>query len=220
MEEAAVEKIRKHLDELEKGVTNKRARELHLRTFCIRRIRTVNGKRVSLYFLNDEWKERLQDPKYSLMSGRIKKALSAYLNEGSYSWYSNRFNITCPDIGSDHLKNAIVALIIVLHKWGDENGIQYFDIPMKSKSKMYEYNYWDHSCFHGFDIKINEADFDNQTLKKLAIALMGYNNIPFECKYVCETRSELPWKIEIYHHLMDFVQYTRWKLLYDALLIA
>ena len=168
------------------------------------------------------------------MNGRIKKALKSYLSKGSYNWYSHRLNIMCPDIGDDHLKNAIVALIIVLHKWGDENGTQYFDIPMKSKSKMYNICHCPPYCFAGFDIKINEADFDNQTLKKLAIALMGYNNIPFECKYIrerwkdSEEEEEEPkkkkkkpwWNVEQYHHLMDFVQYTRWKLLYDALLIA
>lgn len=47
---------RKYLDELEKGITYKRVRELRFINFCIRRIQKVDGKRVSLYFLNNEWK--------------------------------------------------------------------------------------------------------------------------------------------------------------------
>ena len=189
MEDRLIEIIKEHKEELESGVTNKRARQLGVRWCCIRRIRKVGDRRVSLYMLNDEWKqrlkERLEDPRFSPMSMKIKEALKAYFSKDGYDFYSHGFNIICPDIGDDHLKNAILALIIILHAWRYTGGVEHFDVPMKSESEQY-YTTLLRYYHAGFDIKIDEEDFDSPILKKLAIALMGYNNIPFECKYIRE----------------------------------
>lgn len=47
--------ITENINEIRQGISNKRTKELGIRQFCIRRVRKINERKVSLYVLTDEW---------------------------------------------------------------------------------------------------------------------------------------------------------------------
>lgn len=48
--------IIENIDEIQRGISNRRTKELGIRQFCVRRVRKIEDKRTSLYLLSNEWK--------------------------------------------------------------------------------------------------------------------------------------------------------------------